>query len=207
MEALLDQLDSTPATGAVVALQSISGMAGVGKSLLAWHAAELLEHRFPDGLLHLDLRTHAPSHDPVTPRAALVHLLRLLGLQPRTLPDSEDDLVSLWRSTMATRRAVIVLDDAAGSAQIRPLLPGSSPSLVLITSRRRMTGLAGVRTLNLGLLPESDAITLFRRTVDDDRADDDLKVAKSSSCAATFRSRWSSRPAASTAGPPGVWRI
>ena len=178
LDAVLHRLQAHPGAGAVVVLQSISGMAGIGKSLLAWHTAERVEERYPDGTLCLDLHGHAVSHDPVPARAALAQLLRQLGVPANGLPEDEEELGALWRSMMARRRAVVVLDDAGDPAQVRPLLPGASPSLVLVTSRRRLTGLPGVRTLNLGLLPESDAVALFRRLVDDDRAGDDREAAE-----------------------------
>lgn len=178
MRTLLDRLDAAPGRGAVVALQSISGMAGVGKSLLAWSVAERLADRFPEGQVHLDLRAHAPMEEPVTPSDALARLLRTLGVAPKALAATVEELTALWRTTMAKRRMVIVLDDASGPEQIRPLLPGSSPSLVLITSRRRMSGLPGVRSLTLDVLSAQDAVALFRRMVEDDRADDPEEVAR-----------------------------
>ncbi|MFE0062908.1 BTAD domain-containing putative transcriptional regulator, partial [Streptomyces sp. NPDC059003] len=157
--------------GAVIALQAISGMAGVGKSLLALHAARHLGPRFPDGAIHLDLRAHSPGQLPLTPEAALTALLRVLGVPAGALPDSLDELVGLWRTLLSARRAVIVLDDAAGPEQLRPLLPGASPSLVIITSRRRITGLPGVRPLLLDVLPPDDAVTLFRRLAGPERTE------------------------------------
>lgn len=175
---LLSRLDSSASSGAVVALQSISGMAGIGKSLLALHVAELLEERFPEGQIHLDLRGHAPTQDPLRPEEALVQLLQTLGVAPGNIPERVEELSAMWRALLGNRRLALVLDDAAGSEQLRPLLPRHSPSLVLITSRRRLTGLPGVRQLFLDLLPASDAIALFRRLVDDDRADDEREVAR-----------------------------
>lgn len=178
MRTLLDRLDVAPGRGAVVALQSISGMAGVGKSLLAWSAAERLADRFPDGQIHLDLRAHAQVREPVAPSDALARLLRTLGVAPKALAATVDELAALWRAAMAGRRMIIILDDASGPEQIRPLLPGNSPSVVLITSRRRMSGLPGVRSLTLDVLPAQDAVALFRRMVEDDRADDPEEVAR-----------------------------
>lgn len=157
------------AARAVIALQTISGMAGVGKSLLAVHAAGRLGPHFPDGQIHLDLRAHSVGQEPLTPQAALTALLRTLGVPATALPDSLDELVTLWRTLLSTRRAVIVLDDAAGPEQLRPLLPGPSPSLLIVTSRRRITGLPGVRSVLLDVLPPHDAVALFRRLAGEER--------------------------------------
>ncbi|MFD4629277.1 BTAD domain-containing putative transcriptional regulator [Streptomyces sp. NPDC058284] len=148
-------------TGTVIALQAISGMAGVGKTLLALHAARSLGPHFPDGQLHLDLRAHSPGRAPLTTRAALTSLLRMLGVPPGDLPDELDDLVGLWRTLLSHRRAVIVLDDVADPDHLRPLLPGPSPSLMIVTSRRRLSGLPGVRPVLLDVLPQEDAVALF----------------------------------------------
>lgn len=178
MRALMSRVGTATGTGAVIALQSISGMAGVGKSLLAWSAAERLADRFPEGLLHLDLRAHALTREPMTPQAALTHLIRTLGTPPQGMPETLEELTAQWRTTMQGRRMVVVLDDASGPEQVRPLLPGNSPSLVLITSRRRLSGLPGVRPLVLDVLPPPDAVALFHRMVEDDRADDPEEVAR-----------------------------
>ncbi|MFD3573509.1 BTAD domain-containing putative transcriptional regulator [Streptomyces sp. NPDC058644] len=153
----------------VIALQTISGMAGVGKSLLAVHAASRLGRHFPDGQIHLDLRAHSVGQEPLTARAALTALLRVLGVPASTLPEGLDELVALWRTLLSTRRAIVVLDDVAGPDQLRPLLPGPSPSLVIVTSRRRITGLPGVRSVLLDVLPPRDAVALFRRLAGEER--------------------------------------
>lgn len=176
MRTLMTRLEAAADSGAA-ALQSISGMAGVGKSLMAWSAAERLAERFPDGQLHLDLCAHALTQEPVTPLAALNRLMRALGTPPANLPDTVEELSALWRATMNRRRMVVVLDDASGPDQIWPLLPGNSPSLVLITSRRRLSGLPGVRPLALDVLPAQQAVALFRQLVGDERADVPAEVA------------------------------
>ncbi|WP_172382786.1 BTAD domain-containing putative transcriptional regulator [Streptomyces sp. MNP-20] len=169
LDTILSAAPTRAEPGAVIALQAISGMAGVGKSLLALHAARRLGGRYPDGQIHLDLRAHSPGQEPLTPEAALMALLRVLGVPARAVPDGLDELVSLWRTLLSARRAVIVLDDAAGPEQLRPLLPGASPSLVIITSRRRITGLPGVRPVLLDVLPPDDAVALFRRLAGPER--------------------------------------
>ncbi|MFB9439738.1 AfsR/SARP family transcriptional regulator [Streptomyces showdoensis] len=164
--------------GGVIALQTIAGMPGVGKSLLAVHAARLLSGRYPDGQVLLDLRTHAPGRQGLSAQAALFTLLRVFGVAADSIPADPDERTALWRTLLSSRRAVIVLDDAADAEQVRPLLPGSSPSLVIVTSRRRLTGLPGVRSLFLDILPAADAAALFRRLVGDDRVRDPEDVAR-----------------------------
>ncbi|WP_051718115.1 AfsR/SARP family transcriptional regulator [Streptomyces megasporus] len=162
----------------VVALEAIDGMAGVGKTSLAVHVAHRLSTHFPDGRVHLALRGYDPDREPRGPQDALAELLRLFGVPADRLPRTLEELTARWRTLMADRRAVVILDDAAGPEQVRPLLPGASPSLVLITGRRRLTGLAGVRTLSLDVLPEPDAIELFRRRVGPERAPRDEEIAE-----------------------------
>lgn len=162
-------LQRPPTGGAVIALQTIAGMAGVGKSILALHAARRLGSLFPDGQIHLDLRAHSPREQPLSPRAALASLLRIFGVSASAIPDDPRELIALWRTLLSTRRAVIILDDALDAEQVRPLLPGTSPSLVIITSRRRLTGLPGLRSLFLDILPTADAITLFQQLAGEER--------------------------------------
>ncbi|MBM9508651.1 AfsR/SARP family transcriptional regulator [Actinacidiphila acididurans] len=148
------------AGASVVAFQAISGMAGVGKTLLALHAARDLADQYPDGQVHINLGAHA-SRRPLSPEAALTALLRTFGVPVKALPHDLDGLVTLWRTVLGTRRAVIVLDDAADAAQIQPLLPGDSPSLVLITSRRRLTGIPGIHHVFIDVLTPADAQSLL----------------------------------------------
>ncbi|MEU9713242.1 tetratricopeptide repeat protein [Streptomyces sp. NPDC047967] len=155
--------------GPVVTLETISGMAGVGKTAVAVHAARRFADRFPDGLLFLDLRAHSATQEPVSPAAALGILLRLLGAPARTIPPGIEERTALWRTMLAERRSIIVLDDAADPDQVRPLLPSGSPSLTLITSRRRLTGLPDALPVPLDALPADDAIALFRSFAGPDR--------------------------------------
>ncbi|AKA04789.1 transcriptional regulator [Streptomyces noursei ZPM] len=154
-------LSEGAAAAPVVALQAIGGMGGVGKTSLAVHVAHQMRHHFPDGRLYLNLRGHAPDQPPLGVAHALTILIRMLGTVPGPLPQDEAELAALWRSAVRNRRMVMVLDDAAGPAQVRPLLPGASPTVVIVTSRQRLTGLPGVRPLSLDVLPREDAIALF----------------------------------------------
>ncbi|MFD7662224.1 BTAD domain-containing putative transcriptional regulator [Streptomyces sp. NPDC059788] len=175
-EAELRVLTAPVRDGAVIALQAISGMGGVGKSLLAVHLAHRLKERYPDGRIYLDLCAHAPGRPPLTPQAALSALLRVLGIPAEGIPRGLDELTSLWRSLLSGRRTVLVLDDAAGPEQVRPLLPVGSPSLTVVTSRRRMAGVPGVRPVFLDVLPFEDAAALFVRLVGPERAGDPGEV-------------------------------
>ncbi|MET8838941.1 tetratricopeptide repeat protein [Streptomyces rubiginosohelvolus] len=164
--------------GPIVTLETISGMAGVGKTALAVHAARRFADRFPDGLLYLDLRAHSATQEPVGPAAALGILLRLLGAPARTIPPGIEERTALWRTMLAERRSIIVLDDAADPDQVRPLLPSGSPSLTLITSRRRLTGLPDALPVPLDALPADDAIALFRSFAGSDRTQNLRAVAE-----------------------------
>ena len=130
-------------TGGAVAIHAIGGMPGVGKTALAVHAAHVLKDRFPDRQLFLSLHGHALGQDPVTSEAALAGLLAAVGVDPRYLPAGLEARTALWRDRMAGQKALLVLDNAASSAQVTPLLPGSGGCLVLVTSRRHLGDLPG----------------------------------------------------------------
>lgn len=159
---LLTEVTATADTVAVIALETVTGMAGVGKTALAVHTASRLAHRYPDAQLYLNLRAHTPGQAPLPPAEALPRLLRLLGTAADQIPPGLDEQTSLWRHLLAERKVVIVLDDATDAGQIAPLLPDSTSSLVLITSRRHLAGLPHARTIPLDVLPTLDAIALFR---------------------------------------------
>jgi predicted ATPase len=108
----------------VVAIYAIGGMPGVGKTALAVHAAHLLRGRFPDRQLFIDLHAHTPGQEPMLPEAALAGLLAAVGVDARYLPADLAGRTDLWRDRMAGQRALLVLDNAAGSGQVAPLLPG-----------------------------------------------------------------------------------
>ncbi|MFD2767888.1 AfsR/SARP family transcriptional regulator [Micromonospora eburnea] len=151
-------------TGAV-AVHSITGMAGVGKTALAVHVAHLAADRYPDGQLFLDLRAHGADSGPLPPAAALETLLLMIGVPRASLPDTLEVRAALWRTQMADRRAVVVLDDAASLAQVEPLLPGNRDCAVLVTSRHQLAGLASTDTVPVEPLPLGDATDLFAAIV------------------------------------------
>jgi DNA-binding SARP family transcriptional activator len=148
----------------VVAIHAIAGMPGVGKTTLAVHAAHLLADRFPDRQLFIDLRGHTPGQNPLSPEAALGGLLAATGADPRYLPDDLASRAGLWRDKMAGQRALLILDNAASSAQVAPLLPGGDDCLVLVTSRRHLADLPGaVVPVLLEVLPPDQAREMFLR--------------------------------------------
>jgi tetratricopeptide (TPR) repeat protein len=151
-------------SGGVVAIHAIGGMPGVGKTALAVHLAHLLRDWFPDRQLFIDLHAHTPGHEPVPPEAALAGLLTAVGVGARYLPESLEGRADLWRDRMTGQRAVLVLDNAASSGQVTPLLPGTGGCLVLITSRRYLGDLPGaVVPVMLDALPPGEAQTMFLR--------------------------------------------
>ncbi|MGW0807906.1 NB-ARC domain-containing protein [Nonomuraea sp. NPDC002799] len=146
-----------------VTVLAINGMAGIGKTALAVHAAHRLAPRFPDGQLYVDLHGHAPALAPVAPEAALARMLHTLGIADRHIPAHADDRAALYRSVLAGRKILIVLDDATDEQQILPLLPAGRDCKVIVTSRRRLSRPVQARSLSLDVLPEAAAVALFTR--------------------------------------------
>ena len=142
-------------------LAVVVGPPGVGKSTLAVHVAHGLAEQFPGGQLHVDLR--GAGRLPLEPAEALGQLLRALGTGPGGVPADPVERGSLFRSTVAGLRVLLVLDDAASAAQLRPLLPAGPGCGVLVTTRRRPVGLAGATVLDLDVLSEADAVALLDR--------------------------------------------
>lgn len=159
----------------VVSVHVVAGTAGAGKTSLVLHWAHQVKDRFPDGQLFVNLRGYDPG-EPVTAGQALRHFLRALGVTAVDVPEDTDAAAALYRSLLSDRRMLIVLDNAATAAQVRPLLPGGGDNLVLVTSRNRLAGLAvrdSARRLTLGTLPEPEAVALLRAVTRDYRPGED----------------------------------
>ena len=139
----------------------IDGMPGVGKTAFAVYAAHALAADYPEVQLFLDLHAHTVGHTPVDPVAALEAMLNVIGVPADKIPATIEARAAVWRAQIAERRVLLVLDNVTNHDQVRPLLPGTAHSLVLITSRRRLTGLEGAEPITLGTLPNEDAIQLF----------------------------------------------
>jgi tetratricopeptide (TPR) repeat protein len=151
--------------GGVVGIHAIGGMAGVGKTAFAVHAAHQLASQFPDGQVFLPLHGHTPGQQPIAPEDALASLLQISGIAAGHIPRGLEARAALWRDHLAGRRLLLLLDGAAGHEQVRPLVPGSAGSLVIITSRRRLTALEDTDSVSLDTLPPGDAGRLFSRLV------------------------------------------
>jgi tetratricopeptide (TPR) repeat protein/DNA-binding SARP family transcriptional activator len=175
LNALAGWVNSGEARSAVPVIV-ISGMPGIGKTALAVHAAHVFGDRY-DRRLSVELRGHSPDRDPVDPATALGTLLHSLGVVDKVIPGSIEDRAALWRSRLAGKRALILLDDAVDSSQVKPLLPGAAGCLVLITTRRKAIDLPGVRWLPMHPLPPAEAAALFVRSAGEDRRDDPAGVA------------------------------
>jgi DNA-binding SARP family transcriptional activator/Tfp pilus assembly protein PilF len=164
----LDRLTGTPDPSTVM-IAVVSGTAGVGKTALATRWAHRARDRFPDGQLYVDLRGYDPEQ-PVSPDAALARFLRSLGLPGEQMPADVEERAALYRSLLDRRRVLVLLDNAASVDQVRPLLPGTASSVVLVTSRDHLPGLVvrhGARRLDLDVLRRDEALDLLRRLAGD----------------------------------------
>jgi tetratricopeptide (TPR) repeat protein len=148
---------------APVVVSAVAGRGGVGKTALAVRVAHRLVDRFPDGQLYVDLC--GASADPADPASVLGRFLRWLGVDGAAVPAGLDERAELFRALLAERRVLVVLDNAGSAAQVRPLLPGAASSAVLVTSRSRLTDLAGVVRLDLDVLEPPEALELLAAVV------------------------------------------
>jgi transcriptional regulator with XRE-family HTH domain len=160
---LVGALDGLSARGGVVGIHSIDGMAGIGKTTFAVHAAHRLAERFPDGQFFLPLHAHTAGQRPVDPADGLASLLLAAGLAAAQIPPGLEARAARWRAHVAGKKILLVLDDVASHEQVRPLLPGAAGSLVLITSRRRLTALEDSAVISLDILAPGEAAALLTR--------------------------------------------
>jgi tetratricopeptide (TPR) repeat protein/DNA-binding XRE family transcriptional regulator len=172
--AVLDRLlGEAGAVPGLAVISAIGGTVGVGKTSLAVYWGHRVAARFPDGQLYVNLRGFDPSGTPVPSATALRGFLSALGVRPGQVPASPDAAAGLYRSVLAGRRILIVLDNARDAAQVRPLLPGSETCFVIVTSRSQLTGLAageGAHLLGLDVLSDSGARELLTRRLGPQRA-------------------------------------
>jgi hypothetical protein len=162
---LLDE--SGDRTLGTVVISAIGGTAGVGKTALAVQWAHRVAARFPDGQLYVNLRGYDPAQ-PMPAAEALGRFLRALGVPGRDILPEEDERAARYRSLLAGRRMLVLLDNAGSADQVRPLLPGPSACAVVVTSRDSLAGLVardGAARLDLDLLPESEAVSLLRALI------------------------------------------
>jgi tetratricopeptide (TPR) repeat protein len=170
-----------PAHGAIrpaALISAVAGTAGVGKTALAVRWAHRVAGRFPDGQLYIDLRGYDPER-PVAPAEALARFLRSLGMDGAKIPGETAERAACYRTMLAGRRMLVVLDNAHAADQVRPLLPGTPSCFVLVTSRDDLTGLVardGARRIELDMLTAAEAVTLLR-TLIGPRVDADVTAA------------------------------
>ncbi|GHJ15486.1 ATP-binding protein [Micromonospora sp. AKA38] len=161
---------ATESGTSALTISAIDGMGGVGKTTLAVRLAHEIAEKFPDGQFFVDLLGFTSGKDPLTPGQALAVLLRDAGLPVESLEADTSGRSAQWRSLMAGKQALIVLDNAVDATQVRALLPGTGGTLVIITSRRRLASLEGAVPLSVDTLPVPDAISLFREVSGDNLA-------------------------------------
>jgi DNA-binding SARP family transcriptional activator len=157
----------------VVVVGAVDGPAGVGKTAVVVHFGHSVAELFPDGQLYVDLRGFDPALPPLDPAQALGRFLRALGVDPAKVPRPLDELTALYRTQLADRRMLVVLDNARDADQVRPLLPGSPTCLTLVTSRNRLSGLValdGARRLVVDELPPAEAQVLLCEVIGTERA-------------------------------------
>jgi DNA-binding SARP family transcriptional activator/tetratricopeptide (TPR) repeat protein len=163
LAALTGMLDQAGTPGTVV-IRAIGGTAGVGKTALAVHWAHQVAARFADGQLYVNLRGYDPSGTPVTAADALAGFLRALGVPGQDIPVGEDERAARYRSLLVGKRMLILLDNASDERQVRPLLPASPASLVRVTSRRQLGGLAaavGAQLISVDVLTHAEAVQML----------------------------------------------
>lgn len=165
---LRSYIDTAPQQGPCVV--AIDGMGGAGKTSLAVRAAYSVSDRYPDAQLYLDLRGFTPAEQPMTASAAVEALLRMQGISVDQLPDEPAVRINLWRTAVTDRSVLLLLDNVYDVAQVRPLLPPNSRSLVLITSRNRLVDLDGAHWMSLGAMTDEDGSAMAAAVLSTRRA-------------------------------------
>jgi tetratricopeptide (TPR) repeat protein/transcriptional regulator with XRE-family HTH domain len=160
---LMEALEETATGGGVVGIHAIDGMAGVGKTTFAVHAAHRLASAFPGGQFFLPLHAHTAGQRPVDPADALASLLLTAGVPAAQIPPGLEARAARWRDYVAGKKILLLLDDASGHEQVRSLLPGTAGSLVLVTSRHRLSALEDAAVISLDTLTPHDAAVLLVR--------------------------------------------
>ncbi|NKI43309.1 AfsR/SARP family transcriptional regulator [Streptomyces physcomitrii] len=163
------------ADGKVMAVSALAGIGGVGKTTLAVHVAHAARASFPDGQLYVDLQ--GAGSRPADPETVLGSFLRALGTPESAVPDSLEERAALYRSSLDTRRVLVLLDNAKDAAQVRPLLPGAEGCAALITGRVRMVDLAGAHLVDLDVMSPEEALQLFTRIVGAERVASEREAA------------------------------
>ncbi|HET6857125.1 MAG TPA: BTAD domain-containing putative transcriptional regulator [Streptomyces sp.] len=163
------------AESSVMAVSALAGIGGVGKTTLAVHVAHAARPHFPDGQLYVDLQ--GAGLRAAEPETVLGSFLRALGTPEPAIPDTLDERAALYRSTLDGRRILVLLDNARDAAQIRPLLPGTTGSAALVTSRIRMVDLAGAHLVDLDVMSPDEALQLFTKIVGTERVASEREAA------------------------------
>ncbi|HEX4221310.1 MAG TPA: BTAD domain-containing putative transcriptional regulator [Pseudonocardiaceae bacterium] len=172
LAALTRILDTATEAGDPVVISATSGTGGIGKTWLTLYWAHQQRHRFPDGQLFVDLRGFSPEGRPMPTETAIRGLLDALGVPDTQIPTSLDAQTALWRTLLTGKRMLIVLDNAADSEQVLPLLPGGTTNTVIVSSRDHLIGLVngyGAYRLNLDILSEAEARDVLRARIGPDR--------------------------------------
>ncbi len=154
-----------------VRVVAIDGMGGAGKTALAVHAAHLLAEHYPDAQLYVDLRGFTPGRQQLSTETVAETLLRALGVPADRIPRDARRQIAEWRTVAARHRLVLVLDNAANAAQVRPLLPAGQKAVVLVTSRARLVDLDSAHCVSLGTMPPETSIAMLAGALGDDRVD------------------------------------